>query len=75
MQIADIIADLRAAGLTQQQIAARAGIAQSTVSQLSTGARGKRTSYETASVLTLLWTEVCGRRRPVRRPAQDTRAG
>jgi len=55
MDIPAIIADLRRGGLTQAQIAAGAGIAQSTVSQLGSGARGKRPSAQTVDALRLLW--------------------
>jgi predicted transcriptional regulator len=63
LQIPEVIADLQRAGLTQVDIAERTGLAQSTVSQLSTGARGKRTSIQTASVLYELWRAVCQDRR------------
>ncbi|MET3448299.1 helix-turn-helix domain-containing protein [Ralstonia sp.] len=58
MKAQDIIARLRAFGLTQLEIARRSGMAQTTVSHLGTGLRGKRTSYETVRRLTELLSEV-----------------
>lgn len=65
MDIRKVIGQLQAAGLTQVEIAERAGLAQSTVSGLFTGARGKRVSLQTAEALHRLWMQVCGRRRKV----------
>lgn len=62
MQVSKLIADLRGAGLKQTEIALRAGIAQSTVSELGSGQRGKRIGYDTAKALLALWAEVCGKR-------------
>jgi transcriptional regulator with XRE-family HTH domain len=62
MQIPEIIADLQRSGLTQVQIAERAGLAQSTVSQLASGARGKRVSVQTSDALMAVWRAVCARR-------------
>jgi Helix-turn-helix len=57
---AELIGDLRAAGLTQQEIEARTGIAQSTISQLANGQRGGHTTARVLFGLAALHKEVCG---------------
>lgn len=55
-----IIERLLFRGLTQREIQRRSGLAQSTISHLHTGTRGKRTSYEIVDRLQKLLEEVDG---------------
>ncbi|WP_250501945.1 helix-turn-helix domain-containing protein [Caballeronia sp. AZ7_KS35] len=58
MDAKTLIDELIAAGLTQMEIQRRSGLSQSTVSQITTGRRGKRPSAETFIALTKLRNSV-----------------
>jgi hypothetical protein len=49
-----LIAALMKSGLSQSEIANRAGVSQSTIAQIHTGRRGKRISYEVVTKLQTL---------------------
>ncbi len=64
-----IIADLRASGLVQTEIAKHVGCTQSTISELANGQKG-RVSFETGSALVALWRDRCAEP-PRQEPAKD----
>lgn len=57
MTWADKIRFLQSAGLTQQVIADRCGTGQGLISDLATGRRGKRISYEIGTAINALVDE------------------
>lgn len=59
----DIITSLMSSGMTQHQIAEAAGISQAHVSDLMTGKRGKRLSFEIGQRLSALHAKRCKARR------------
>lgn len=57
-----LVTELLSFGLTQMEIEKRSGVAQSIVSALKRGVRGKRMSYETVMALEKLRDEVLAER-------------
>ena len=64
MTIQELLADLRAAGLTDRYIAEQMGVNQSLVWRLRNG-KNKSTSFERGERLAILHRRVCGRKQRV----------
>lgn len=69
MNATQLIHDLLSLGLKQREICEKTGLPQSTVSHLSTGRRGKRPSYETASKLAVLHAKVLANSKKLTSPS------
>lgn len=61
MHWTQIVNDIRAAGMTQVEIARAVCATQSTISELSTGKHGGRLSFEVGAKLADLWRKKCAK--------------